>query len=188
MHNELAYVPEDGAALRWACGCAIVALTDRARAMKRAVDTPALRMLASALLAFKAFDAIFATALTLTYRSGAVHLLEPLGRLTAGGDYTRLIPLIEAVPDWLHALTVLAGTSYACALLGLWRRSPATFTLAATGTALELTTWHLGRSVEAASGVVANPSPSWLVAALPVAVLLAAFAQSARYDEREQLA
>lgn len=73
----------------------------------------------TALIACRVFDAFFATALTIAYRMNRVGAAERLGGRTPGDDYLRLVPLMEAVPWWLHALWVLAGVLYLIAATGV---------------------------------------------------------------------
>ncbi len=108
MNNELAHVPGDWAALRWAGGCLLVALGERILSLAL-LDVAAVRVIGALLIGFRAFAAVFATALTLAYRSNALVSVERLGAMTPGDDYTRLVPLIEAVPLWLHSLWMLVA-------------------------------------------------------------------------------
>src|SRR3990172_5381305 len=85
------------------------------------MDNLVVRLVLAALIAFKALDAFFATALTIAYRMNLVGTAERLGRLTGGDDYARLIPLMDAVPLWLHGLWVLAGVLYLIAIVRVVR-------------------------------------------------------------------
>src|SRR4030065_1800530 len=82
-----------------------------------------VRLVLVALIGFKALDGCFATILTFTYRAGLLGAAERIGQLTPGDDYRRVIPLMEAVPLWLHGLMIFAGFLYLVGIvLLLWRR------------------------------------------------------------------
>jgi hypothetical protein len=125
-----------------------------------------LRLIVAVVIALKALDDLFATALTLAYRADALGMAERLGRLTPGDDYRRLIPLMEAVPAWLHGLWVLAGILYLLAVAGavLGRRGAHFCVLAALG--VEVIAMLAGRPVLAETGVVVNPNPSVFAAVI----------------------
>jgi hypothetical protein len=105
--------------------------------------------------------------------------------MTPGDDYQRLVPLMEAIPAWLHALSVAGGTCYLLAILFLLgRRRAAHFALLA-GVSLGLAATILGRPIIAEVGVRAVPNPSFLSAVLlpivlPLLVALAALSGSRR--------
>jgi hypothetical protein len=123
-------------------------------------DILVVRLALAGLLAFKALDAFFATALTFAYRMDLLGAAKGLGQLTAGDDYTRFIPLMEAVPLWLHGLWVLAGVLYLIAiafvLVGIRRAHIPV--LAALG--IEIMATVMGRPIIEATGVIVNPNPS----------------------------
>ena len=124
------------------------------------MDNLVVRLVLAALIAFKALDAFFATALTIAYRMNLVGTAERLGRLTPGDDYARLIPLMDAVPLWLHGMWVLAGVLYLIAMARVmlgkgWAHIPV---LAALG--IEVVANLVRRPIIKATGVVVNPNPS----------------------------
>jgi hypothetical protein len=134
-------------------------------------DLLVVRLLLVGLLAFKAFDAFFASVLTFAYRMNVPAATEGMGRLTPGDDYNRLIPLMEAVPLWLHGLWVLAGILYLIAITLVvrskgWAHIPI---LAAFG--IEIVARFVGQPVIESTGVVVNPNPS-LVASLIIPYVL----------------
>jgi hypothetical protein len=128
--------------------------------MMKLMDNIPVRLGLAALLAFKAFDDLFATALTLAYRLRLGSATEGLGQLTPGDDYARLIPLIQAVPGWLHALWVLAGLLYLIAIARLFWRKRGAHILVLAALGLEIVAAVVGRPVSEATGVVVNPNPS----------------------------
>ena len=85
------------------------------------MDLMIVRVVVALLILFKAFGAAF---------HGDDRRLqdEPAGRHRVlrqddpGDDYRRLIPLMEAVPAWLHALWVAAALCYLVAIVGLLTR------------------------------------------------------------------
>lgn len=124
------------------------------------MDNLVVRLVLAVFIAFKALDAFFSTALTITYRVNFVGTAERLGRLTPGDDYARLIPLMDAVPLWLHGMWVLAGVLYLIAMARVmlgkgWAHIPV---LAALG--IEVVANLVRRPIIKATGVVVNPNPS----------------------------
>jgi hypothetical protein len=124
------------------------------------MDRLFVRIMAGVLLAFMAFNDFFATALTIAYRMNAGGAAERLGRLTPGDDYRRLIPLMDAVPLWLHGLWVLAGVLYLVAIAGVGRRTGWAYITVLAAVSIEGVAHLVGRPIVAATGVVVNPHPS----------------------------
>lgn len=177
MRNELPSVADDGEALQWAIGCLSAAHVARLRGL-HLLDVAAVRVVGVIVAAFRAFDVLLPTVLTAAYRMGAFGATEGLGRMTPGDDYRRLIPLMEAIPTWMHAASVACGACYLIAAVGLLgRRRPAYIALL-LGVGVELVLTLFGRSIVADVGVAAVPDPSFLAAVLLpfVLPLLLAFA------------
>jgi hypothetical protein len=170
MRNELEHIADDRGALRWAVGCLVGAIAERVRS-RNLGDLAIVRAAVASALAFKAFDAVLATMLTFAYRWDSAALLVPLGRLTPGDNYERLVPLIEGVPSWLHVLSLLCGAAYAQALVRFLRRSDATHRALMAAVGLEAVIWWLSDPIVEAIGVAAHPSPSLVVHALSLAVV-----------------
>jgi hypothetical protein len=169
MQNEVAYVRGDGDACRWAIGCACAAYVARLRAL-HLLDVALIRYGGALLAAFLAFDALFATALTLAYRLGAFGTAEHLGSLTVGDDYQRLIPLMEGIPAWAHAVAVAGGACYLLAVGCLVRRHRAAQSALVLGVGIHIVGDALVRPIVAEIGVAAVPDPSFLAAVLlPIA-------------------
>jgi hypothetical protein len=124
------------------------------------MDLLFVRLMLAALIAFKAFDDLFATALTIAYRMNAEGAAERLGRLTPGDDYGRLVPLMDAVPWWLHGLWVLGGVLYLIAIAGAVRRRGWAYIPVLAAVGIEVVAKVVGRPIIAATGVVVNPNPS----------------------------
>jgi hypothetical protein len=140
------------------------------------LDSGPVRGVVVALIAFKILDDLFATVLTVAYRAGASGVTELLGQQTPGDDSARLIPLMEAVPWWLHGLWVLAAGLYltAIVLFALRKRTAYILVLAALG--IEILAQVVGHPIVAATGVAANPNPSVLAAVVIPFVLPLALA------------
>lgn len=66
---------------------------------------------------FRAFDVTLPTTMTAAYRLGALGMIQELGRMTPGDEYACLVPLMEAIPAWLHVLLVAAAG--ACCLVAV---------------------------------------------------------------------
>jgi len=116
-------------------------------------------MLSCALL-FKALDDFFATAITVAYKMNAIGIAERLGRATPGDDYRRLIPLMDAVPWWLHGLWVVAGVLYLVAIVRLLGRASLAHVIVLAALSCEIAASQLGRPIVEATGIVVNPNPS----------------------------
>jgi hypothetical protein len=180
MQNEMAYVADDADAARWAIGCVCAAYVARLRAL-HLLDVALVRYGGALLAAFLAFDALFATALTLAYRQGAFGTAEQLGGLTAGDDYQRLIPLMEGIPVWAHVLAVAGGACYLAAVGCLLRRHRAAQIALLLGVGIHIVGGALVRPIVAEIGVAAVPDPSFLATVLlPIVspLLLAVAARS----------
>ena len=65
----------------------------------------------------------FAPLLIFAYRMHDLGLAHFLGLRTAGDDYRRLIPVMDATPSWLPVLWVAAGLLFLVALWRMLRRS-----------------------------------------------------------------
>jgi hypothetical protein len=176
MASECAHVDDDRAALRWAVGCVRVAHLARLRNLHLLDNTP-IRAAGVLLALFSAFGAMFPSIITLAYRMRS-GMLEGLGRMTPGDDYRRLVPLMNAIPDWLHVLTLAAGACYVVAALCLLRRRRSAYVALLLAVALELSAERLTRPIAASVNVVVVADPSLLSAVLlPVVLpLLLAFA------------
>jgi hypothetical protein len=177
MRNEIAYVADDRDAFRWAIGCLRAAHVARLRALYL-LDVAFVRFGGALLAAFLAFSGMFATALTLAYRLQALGTAEQLGGLTVGDDYRRLVPLMEGIPWWAHALAVAGGACYLVAIVYLLRRRTAAYVALLLGVGLSVGGEWLVQPIIAEIGVAAVPNPSFLAAwLLPIVCpLLLAFA------------
>ena len=177
MRNEMAYVASDREAVRWAIGCLGAAFATRMRGLCL-LDVRAVRTAGVMLALFCAFDVTLPTAMTVAYRLGALGVTKDLGRTTPGDDYGRLVPLMEAIPAWLHVLLLAAGACYIAAVVCLLGRRRAAYGALLLGVGLGLATRLLSRPILAATGVTVAPDPSFVAAVLlPVVLpLLLAFA------------
>src|SRR5688572_26000369 len=133
MRNELPYV-HDRDVVRWSVGCAVVAVATRLRRLYL-LDVLIVRIGGLLLAVFCAFDSVLPTMLTIAYRRGARGATEGLARATPGDDYQRLVAVIEVIPDWLHALLMIAGACYvvAAVCLSLRRRAACVILLLGVG-------------------------------------------------------
>jgi len=184
MQNELAYVADDREALRWATGCVGSAHAARLRHLYL-LDIPTVRAAGIVLAAFCAFQMTFATAMTASYRLHALGAMDVMGWMTPGDDYRRFIPLMEAIPAWLHGLLLAAGACYLVATFWLVGRRRAAYLPLLLGVILTLVTRLLERPFIAAVGVVVVPNPSLLSAVLlpivfPLLLVFAAWSGSRR--------
>jgi hypothetical protein len=138
------------------------------------LDSVPVRLVVVVLIAFKVLDDLFATVLTIAYKVGAVGVAERLGRQTPGDDYSRLTPLMDAVPLWLHGLWVLAAGLYLTAIVLFALRKGSAYILVLAALGVEILAEAMGRPIVASTGVVVNPEPSVLAAVvIPFVVPLA---------------
>jgi hypothetical protein len=168
MQIEIQHITDDGQCLGWAFGCLLASYTERFRALQ-IFDMLVVRLMVALPLLFQALDDLLATLGTIAYRTGALELAERLGRFTPGDNYRRLIPLMEAVPAWLHGLWLLAGALYIIAIARFVRRRGAAHVLVLLALGAEILARAFGRPIIAATGVVANPNPSLIATILPLA-------------------
>jgi hypothetical protein len=156
MQNELQAIDDDRVALSWAMGCVIAGYNERLNLM---LQTWYVRSALACLIALLALREFFAPLLILAYRMQYLGLAHFLGLRTAGDDYRRLIPLMDATPAWLPVLWAASGLLYFFALWQMLRRNSASylpFVLAfGLDTAGELT----AMSLESSTGVMAGPIP-----------------------------
>ena len=120
MVHETAHVEGCSEALRWAAGCVFAAGAERVRSLYL-LDSAPVRVAAALLASFRVLDVGMPTLLTLAYRFRAA-AASNVGRLTPGDDYRRLVPLIDAIPVWLHVIVVMAVVLYVAAGVATWRR------------------------------------------------------------------
>jgi hypothetical protein len=170
MENELAYVPDDREALRWAIGCCGAAYAAR---LTRLVDEHVIvRALGAAVVLFCAFDVTLPSLLTIAHHSGVLSAAGLLASVVPHDAVGRLVPLMHAVPIWLHLLGAIAGASYigaAFLLLGKVRRASACIV---AGVGVALVARVLAEPILAPIGRV-TPDPSFLSAVLvPIAAPL----------------
>ena len=172
MRNELAHVPGDREALHWAIGCVVVAHRTRLRQFSDA--TMAVRAAGAALALFCAFDATIPTLIAALHSTDVLGRVGFLAALVPGDDLGRLVPLANALPHWLHVLTLGCGACYVAAAGSLFARSGAARVLLIVGVGLGLASTLLARAILAPIGRV-TPDPSLLsTVVVPVALPLLA--------------
>lgn len=169
MVNETAHLRADGEALRWALGCLYAAGAVRIRSLYL-LDVALIRIAATVLATLRMVDVALPTALTLAYTTRE-SLASALGQLTPGDDYRRLVPLIEALPMWLHAMLAAAALCYALAGVSTLRRRSTAAGLWLLGVVLEQGASFAARPVLAQVGIVVVPHPS-IAAALVLPVIM----------------
>jgi hypothetical protein len=155
MQNELEAIADDQVALRWATGCLIAGYSERLNGL---LQTWYARSAVSCLIALLAIREFFAPLLILAYRMHYTELAHFLGLRTAGDDYRRLIPVMDATPPWLPVLWVVAGLLFLIALWRMLRRSEASALLFFLAFALDLIGAVAAKSIEARAGVVVTPN------------------------------
>ena len=156
MQNELEAIEDDGDALAWAIGCIQAGYWERSNAMIQSWYARAALALLIALLALREF---FAPLLIFAWRMQYLGLAHFLGLRTAGDDYRRLVPVMEATPSWLPVLWVAAGLLYLAALWRMLRKANGSAALFFLGFGLELAGLWAVQSLQASTGVVITPNP-----------------------------
>ncbi|HUE62923.1 MAG TPA: hypothetical protein VMO78_00990 [Rhizomicrobium sp.] len=169
MQNELHAIEDDREALRWAIGCVIAGYWERSNAMLRTWYARAALACLIALLALREF---FAPLLIFAYRMNYLELAHFLGLRTAGDDFRRLTPVMDATPSWLPVLWVAAGLLYIVALWRMLRRLDGSTALFFSAFCLDLAGIWAIQSIQASTGVIITPNP--VVRAAGVALTLLA--------------
>jgi hypothetical protein len=164
MRHEMAFVNE-GEQLSWAAGCLWAGLAGRFRTP----DLSPARLGLSVLALFAIFSDTFPTALTAAYKLNATRWATALGGFTVGDDYHRLIPLMDAIPLWVHGMMIAAAACYLFAIVRLLLRMSAPYVPVLLAVAVEVMADRLSRPIIDAVGVRANPNPSLLAMVLPIA-------------------
>lgn len=156
MQAELQIIDNDGEALHWAAGCMIAGYSER---LSTLLQTWYARSALACLIALLALREFFAPLMIFAWRMQYLGLAHFLGLRTAGDDYRRLIPLLDATPSWLPVLWVSAGLLYFAALWQMLRRSDLSFAPFFLAFGLDLAGVWAVKSVEASVGVIAEPDP-----------------------------
>ena len=156
MESELGLIENDKVALHWALGCVLAGYRER---MSDVLQTWHARSALACLIVLLALQEFFAPALIFAYRMKYLGLAHFLGLRTAGDDYRRLIPLMDATAPWLAVLWVLAGLLYLVALWQMLCRKGASHVTFVLGFVLNAIGGVMARSLEASTGVVAVPNP-----------------------------
>ena len=169
MQNELQVIEDDQVALRWAAGCAIAGYSER---MNAVLQTWYARSALACVIALLALRELFAPLLIFAYRMKYFELAHFLGLRTAGDDYRRLIPVMDAIPSWLPVLWVAAGLLYLVALGRMLRRAQGSVAPFFWGIGLDLVGIGMVQSVQASTGVVVTPNPIVRAAGMALTLLV----------------
>lgn len=154
MQNELEAIAEDGVALHWAVGCVIAGYDERLNVL---LQTWFVRTALACLIALLAAREFFAPLLIFAYRTQNPGLAHFLGLGTAGHDYRRLIPVMDAIPAWLPLLWIAAGLLFLLALWRMLRRAERSVALFFLAFGLDLVGAVIAKSIEASTGVIVTP-------------------------------
>jgi len=154
MQGELHAIEDDQVALRWAAGCVIAGYSERLNAV---LFTWYARSALAFLITLLALREFFAPVMIFAYRMNDLRLAHFLGLRTAGGDYRRLIPVMDATPNWLPLLWVAAGLLFLVALWRMLRRVDGSVPAFFLAFALDLAGAVVAKSIEASTGVIVTP-------------------------------
>ena len=185
MIHEVASIGRDREALRWSAGCLYAACLARGRSFYL-LDIAVVRWGLVLVATFRALDVSLPTMLTAAYTM-RLGITSALGQLTPGDNVTRLIPLMEAIPIWLHAMIVVGGCCYLSAVLATFRRQPIACGSLLLGVTVEQLASHAAQPIVADVGVVAAPHPSLLATLILPIVLPLLFAAAAASGSRRAL-
>jgi len=111
MQRELDAIARDREALLWACGCLFASYSERIRAMN-VVDAIAVRAILIFFIGLEVMSNLFATIATIAYKTGHLGFVGAMGGQMPGDDYRPFVPLMNAIPWWIHALWVCAALLY----------------------------------------------------------------------------
>jgi hypothetical protein len=138
MRRETDAIGDDRQALGWALGCVFASYAERIKAMS-IVDAAIARGVLIFFIALEVLSNFFATIVTVAYKTGHMGIVQAMSGQMPGDDYRPFIPLMNAIPWWVHALWVGSGILYliAAGLLFTSRRSAA-FPLFTGGFALTM--------------------------------------------------
>jgi hypothetical protein len=156
MQNELAAIEDDHAALRWAIGCVQAGYWERSNAM---LQSWYARTGLACLIAALALRELFAPLLIFAWRMQYLGLAHFLGLRTAGDDYRRLIPVMDATPAWLPVLWVVSGLLFLAALWRMLRKQEGSAVLFFSAFGLDLAGLWAVQSIQHATGVIITPNP-----------------------------
>jgi len=156
MQNECEAVENDQEALRWSVGCVLAGYWERSNAM---LQTWYARAALACLIALLALREFFAPLLIFAWRMQYLGLAHFLGLRTAGDDYRRLIPVMNATPSWLPVLWVASGLFFLVALWRMLRRQSGSTALFFLAFGLDLVGLWAARSIQASTGVIITPNP-----------------------------
>jgi hypothetical protein len=185
MQREQDEIAQDREALFWAFGCLFASYSERIRAMNL-VDAVAVRALLIVFIAVEALSNLFATVATIAYKTGRLGVVGAMGGQMPGDDYRPFIPLMNAIPWWVHALWVTAAMFYVVSAGLLVTRHRATaFPAFLTGFALALVAKFASGIVIAEAGLQPVASPAGTLTGrliqavpefiLPLAIVLVLF-------------
>jgi hypothetical protein len=154
MRNELEAIEDDQVALRWSAGCLVAGYGERLNSL---LQTWYARGALGCVIALLACREFFAPLLIFAYRAQALGLAHFLGLRTAGDDYRRLIPVMEATPSWLPVLWVAAGLLFLVALWRMLRKSDRSAWPFFLAFGLDLVGAVTAKSIERSTGIVVTP-------------------------------
>jgi hypothetical protein len=156
MRNELEAIEDDRVALHWAVGCVMAGYAERMNVM---LQTWYVRSALACLIALLALREFFAPLLIFAYRMQYLGLAHFLGLRTAGDDYRRLVPLMDATPAWLPVLWAASGLLYLFALWQMLHRNRASYVPFGLAFGLDAVGELMAMWLESSTGVGAGPIP-----------------------------
>jgi hypothetical protein len=183
MRHETHHIENDLDALTWAGGCLLASYAERSRVMS-VMNSGWARAVLIPSIVWEALSMLFATALTVAYRIRNLDAAAFLGRFTPGDDYRRFIPLMDAIPWWIHALWLTAAVLFLGCALQLLRKRRAAFLLFAAAWVLGAAGNLISQSIPAYRQAFSFPAPLFLrdyfvpavTALVPVLIALALWA------------
>jgi hypothetical protein len=127
-----------------------------------ALELLPVRAIVVLLLVWHIFNDLFSTVLKVAYTVHGFAVADQLGRLTPHGDYHPLVPLMDAIPIWLHAVWIAAAIGYAISVVRYLRGTASPLRPFVVAFALELIAWSLLQPFEVGTGINGETSNSLL--------------------------
>ncbi len=136
MRHEIHHIEKDREALVWAIGCVFASYVERARVLR--IPNPGLgRVLLALFMGCEALPMLFTTVLTLAWRLDDFEDTDLLRTWTPFDNYRQYIPLMEAIPWWLHTLWVATAFLLIATAVQILRKRQSAYPLFASA-------WLLG--------------------------------------------
>ncbi len=152
MRHEIHHIEKDRKALTWAIGCVFASYVESVRVLR--ISNPGSgRVLLASWVGCEALYMLCTTILTLAWQLNDFKHPGLLRTWTAYENYRQYIPLMEAIPWWLHALWVATAVLLLATAMQILRKRRAAYSVFASA-------WLLG----SVSDLIAQSLPAYRAA------------------------